>query len=128
MNKTQSTVLFVSNDLMLCKASSSVLRTAGYRVRATTPVHVAEAMHQNRYAAAVLCATLTQQDSEQVVEKIQREQPEIPLLTLRVGLLGEAPHPASAFVVDMLRGAQALVVAVQSVTGAGGSKRQSVAS
>jgi len=109
-------ILYIGNEPMLSKASSSLLRTAGYRVRTTCPAHMAEAVRGGQYSAVILCATLTTQESEAVVGKLEEANLRIPIVSLQVGSLGDAPHPSSTAIVDALRGPKALVGAVQSVT------------
>lgn len=112
----KSQLLYIGNDPELSKASSSLLRTAGYKVRSTNPLHVAEALQQVRFGAIILCATLSSGDVNVIVELVSRSQPEAPIVSLQVGLLGEIPHPASAIVVDALQGPNAFLGAVKSVT------------
>ena len=109
-------VLIIGNDPMLSKATTALLRGVGYRVRSTNPLHAAEAARDGRYTAVILCATLSNEETEETVRAIRHSQPYIPIVSIHVGLLGDAPHPASSVVVDALRGRQALITAVNSVT------------
>jgi len=111
----RSQVLYIGNDPLLSKATSALLRGVGYRVRSTNPQRAAEAARDNRYTVVILCATLSNEETEAAVETLQRAQPEIPIVSIHVGLLGDGPHPASTVVVDALRGPQALISAVDSV-------------
>jgi hypothetical protein len=75
-----------------------------------------EALNHTRYSAIILCATLSSQDVNVIVELAKRLQPEMPIVSLQVGLLGDVPHPASSVVVDALQGPRAFLGAVESVT------------
>ena len=112
----KSQVLFIGNDPLLSKATTTLLRGVGYRVRSTTPRHAAEAARQTRYMAVVLCATLSNEEMDGAVSVIQKMQPDVPIVSIHVGLLGDGPHPASSVVVDALCGPNALIAAVDSVT------------
>ena len=101
---------------MLSKATTALLRGVGYRVRSTNPLHAAEAARDSRYTAVILCATLSNEETEQAVAALQETHRGIPIVSIHVGLLGDAPHPASSVVVDALRGPQELISAVTSVT------------
>jgi len=113
---TRSQFLYIGNDPLLSKASSDLLRTAGYKVRATNPSHVGDAVREHRYLAVILCATLSAEEMNTIVDAVQQSQPEIPIISIQVGQLGDGPHPASAVVVDALLGPQAFLAAVHSVT------------
>lgn len=112
---SRTQVLHIGNDPLLSKATAALLRGAGYRVRSTSPRRVAEASRDSRYLAVILCATLSNEETDAAVSEIQKTQPGIPIVSIHVGLLGDAPHPASSVVVDALHGPNALVSAVDSV-------------
>src|SRR3954465_3435498 len=107
--RTRGQLLYIGNEALLTKASSALLRTAGYRVRATTPLHAAEAAREAHYAAVVLCATLSITEMDQIVRTVEACQPGIPIISVHVGLLGDGPHPSSSAVVDALNGPNALI-------------------
>lgn len=115
-SQSRAQVLHIGNDPMLSKATAALLRGAGYRVRSTNPRKVAEAARESRYVAVVLCATLCNEETEATVTEIRMAQPEIPIVSIHVGLLGDAPHPASSVIVDALHGPNALISAIDSVT------------
>lgn len=108
-------VLHIGNDPLLSKTTSALLRGAGYRVRSTNPRRVAEAARDSRYTALILCATLSNEETDAAVSEIHKTQPDIPIVSIHVGLLGDAPHPASSIVVDALHGPQELILALDSV-------------
>jgi len=112
-NKSQ--LLYVGNEPDLSKASAMLLKEAGFRVRLSNPFHAADAIREGRYGAIIFCATLSFAEMEQIVELAEAEQPGVPIVSLRVGLLGDAP-PTSTAVVNALNGPQALISAVRSVT------------
>jgi DNA-binding NtrC family response regulator len=114
-SNTRARLLYIGNEPLLNKASSALLRTAGYKVRVTTPFHANEAARESHYSAVVLCATLSTEEMNNVVEAMERSQPGVPIVSIHVGLLGDGPHPSSSAVVDALNGPNALIVAVQSV-------------
>jgi len=113
---SRTQVLHVGNDPLLSKATAALLRGAGYRVRSTTPRRVAEAARDSHYLAVVLCATLSNEETDVAVSEVQKLQPDTPIVSIHVGLLGDLPHPASSVVVDALHGPNALISAVDSVT------------
>ncbi|MGZ4788569.1 MAG: hypothetical protein ACXVZX_08605 [Terriglobales bacterium] len=53
---------------------------------------------------------------DRIAEMVESQQPGVPIISMRVGLLGDEPYPTSAAVVDALQGPQALIGAVRSVT------------
>jgi hypothetical protein len=108
-------LLYIGNDPELSKASVTVLRAAGHKVRATNPLHANEALHRIRYGAVILCATLSAEEVDFVVRLVKQAQPEPPIVSLQVGMLGELPHPASSLVVDALLGPHAFVGAIHSL-------------
>lgn len=112
----RSHLLYVGNDPLLNKSSAALLRGAGYKVRATNPSRITEAIHEHRYAGVILCATLSGDESAQTVEAVRQTQPEVPIISVQVGLLGDGPHPLSSIVVDALQGPAAFIGAVRSVT------------
>lgn len=116
MLTTRAHLLYIGNDPLLNKSSAALLRGAGYKVRATNPVHLMEAVQEHRYAGVVLCATLSGEESALVVETVRHTQPEVPIISVQVGLLGDGPHPLSSVVVDALQGPSAFIGAVRSVT------------
>jgi DNA-binding NtrC family response regulator len=112
---TRSQLLYIGNDPELSKVSSALLRSAGYRVRATNPLHVLEALSQTRFGAIILCATLSSNDVNLIVDLVKQRQPELPIVSIQVGLLGDGPHPASSIVIDALQGPLAFVGAIKAV-------------
>ena len=101
---------------MLSKATAEVLKRAGYKVRTTSPTHAHHTLRDDNFAAIILCATLTGDESNEIVETAMEVQPATPIVSVHLGLLGDAPNPSSAVVVDALHGPDALVNAVHSVT------------
>jgi len=67
-----------------------------------------------KFQAVVLCATIAAEQADQVVEVLSEEQPQTPIVSIHVGLLGDTPHPASTYVVDALAGPNALISAMKS--------------
>jgi hypothetical protein len=63
-----------------------------------------------------LCATLSTLEAERIVQAISEFQPRTPIISVHLGLLGDAPNPNSAIVVDALNGPQAFITAVNQVT------------
>ena len=114
VNRTH--LLYIGNEQLLNKSSAALLRGAGYKVRATNPSHMMEAVHEHRYAGVILCATLSREEAGQVVDAVRQIQPEVPIISMQVGLLGDGPHPLSSIVVDALQGPAAFLGAVKSVT------------
>ena len=113
---SRSHLLYIGNEPALSKASSTILKDAGFRVRATNPIHAADAVREARYSAVIFCATLCRDETEKLADLIEMLQPGVPIISLRVGLLGDGPCPTSAAVVDATQGPLALVGAVRSVT------------
>lgn len=111
----RSQLLYIGNDPLLSKASSALLRTAGFRVKSTNPLHVIEAARDCRYCAAILCATLSAEEMNAAVRAIELSQPDTPIICVQVGLLGDGPHPSSSVVVDAMQGPLAFIGAVKSV-------------
>jgi|SRR6185369_4375862 len=111
----KSQLLYVGNEPPLSKASAELLKRVGYRVRTTNPMHVLNALHEGRYAAVVMCATLTCEEAEAVVCALTTLAPETPIVSIHLGLLGDAPNPRSSMVVDALNGPQELIRAVDAV-------------
>jgi hypothetical protein len=109
-------LLYIGNDPLLSKSSAALLRDAGYKVRATNPSHVQEAAREHRYSGVILCPTLSGLEMNDIVEAVRQCQPEVPIISVQVGLLGDGPHPSSSVVVDALQGPQAFIGAVRSVT------------
>ena len=112
----KSIVLYIGNEPLLSKSSSALLRTAGYRVRATNPRHTNEAVREGHFGVVVLCPTLSNAETNAIIESLERDQPGVPIVSLHVGHLGDVPHPASSCVADVLQGPDALLRAVRSVT------------
>lgn len=111
--KTQ--LLYVGNEVMLSKATAELLKHAGYRVRTTNPTHARHALRDENFAAIILCATLNADESSEIVEIAIQTQPDTPIVSIHLGLLGDTPNPYSVRVVDALHGPEALVQAVHSV-------------
>ncbi len=116
MLTNKSHLLYIGNDPLLSKSSAALLRGAGFKVRVTSPSHLLEAAHEHRYAGVILCATLSGEESAQIVETVRHSQPDMPIISVQVGLLGDGPHPLSSVVVDALQGPAAFIGAVKSVT------------
>jgi hypothetical protein len=100
---------------MLSKASAELLKRVGYKVRTTNPLHARNAIREGSYAAVVLCATLSCDEAETIVQTVTSLQPDSPIVSVHLGLLGDSPNPGSAIIVDALHGPQALITAVESV-------------
>ena len=115
---TRVHLLYVGNEPMLSKASAELLKRAGYRVRTTNPVHADHTLRDERFGVVILCATLSGEEAEQIVETALGAQPATPIVSVHLGLLGDTPHPRSTVVVDALNGPDALVNAVDTVAGA----------
>lgn len=109
-------VLFVGNDPMLSKATAEVLKSAGFKVRTTNPRNIGHVIAAGGYIAVVLCATLESAEATQAIEAAERRQPGVPIVSVRLGLLGDGPPPEASVIVDALNGPEALVQAVRSVT------------
>ena len=101
---------------MLSKASAELLKRVGYKVRTTSPAHAPHALREVRFAAVILCATLSSEEAESVVKALNSFHTGVPIVSIHLGLLGDAPNPDSSIVVDALNGPEALVGAVESVT------------
>jgi DNA-binding NtrC family response regulator len=115
INTRKSQLLYIGNEPMLNKASAELLKRVGYKVRTTSPRHAVNAIHEAQYVAVVLCATLSSQETEAIVQAVTQLQPEAPIVSIHLGLLGDAPNPSSSIVVDALNGPQALISAVEAV-------------
>ncbi len=113
---SKSQLLYIGNEPLLSKATSALLRSAGYRVRSTSPSHIAEAVREGGFSVVILCATLSTCDSDLVVEVLERASVRVPIVSVQVGLLGDQPHPSSSLIVNALQGPEALVGAIHSVT------------
>lgn len=109
-------LLYIGNEPMLSKASAELLKRVGYKVRTTNPWHAMNAIREGSYVAVVLCATLSCQEAEAIVQAVTEIRPGTPIVSIHLGLLGDAPNPRSAIVVDALNGPQALISAVEAVT------------
>ncbi len=116
MMSTPKSVLYVGNDHDLSKASAALLKRAGYRTRTTNPLNAAGLIRDLKVSAIVLCATLSRQETDEVVEAAENLQPGVPIVSVHLGLLGDGPHPASSVVVDALQGPEALLHALEMVT------------
>ncbi|HVZ18173.1 MAG TPA: hypothetical protein VG897_13705 [Terriglobales bacterium] len=112
-SKTQ--LLYIGNEPDLSKASSALLKQAGFKVRSTNPLHAADAVREHRYSAVIFCATLSFSEMEKIARLMEIHQPGVPIISVRVGMLGDGPCPTSAMVVDALCGPQALIGAVRTV-------------
>jgi len=110
-------LLYVGNEPMLSKASAELLKRVGYRVRTTDPIHALQAVREGRFAAVILCATLSSEEADDVVKAAGDLKPPFPVVSVHLGLLGDGPNPASSVVVDALNGPEALVSAVEHVIG-----------
>ena len=113
---SKSQLLYIGNDPDLSKASAALLRSAGYKVRSTNPSHAGEALRESRYSAVILCATLSSEEADHIVEAVRYGHQDVPIVTVQVGMLGNLPHPASSVVVDALQGPHAFVGAIKSAT------------
>ncbi len=109
-------LLYVGNEALLSKATAELLKGAGYKVRTTKPLHADHTLRDDKFAVIILCATLSSDEAAQVVETASESQPETPIVSVHLGLLGDAPNPKSTIVVDALNGPDALVNAVNAVT------------
>jgi hypothetical protein len=109
-------LLYIGNEPALSKASSALLKEAGFKVRSTNPLHSADAVRETHYSAVIFCATLTRMEMDAIAQLVELHQPGVPIISLQVGLLGDGPCPTSTAVVDALQGPQALIGAVRSVT------------
>jgi DNA-binding NtrC family response regulator len=116
VSSQKSQLLFIGNEPMLSKASAELLKRVGYKVRTTSPVHALHALRDVRYAAVILCATLSSDEAESVVNSLNKFHDGVPIVSIHLGLLGDAPNPNSSIIVDALNGPEALVGAVESVT------------
>jgi hypothetical protein len=113
---TRPQLLYVGNEALLSKATAELLKRAGYRVRTTSPVNADQILRNDRFGVVVLCATLSSDEADRVVETTLGAQPETPIVSVHLGLLGDSPNPRSTVVVDALNGPDALVNAVDAVT------------
>jgi CheY-like chemotaxis protein len=113
---SKSQILYIGNEPTLSKASSALLRGAGYQVRTTSPSHAAEVVREGHFSVVVFCATLSLDEMESVVTLLGEGEQVVPIVSVQVGHLGDGPHPASSKVVDAMQGPEALVGAVQSLT------------
>ena len=109
-------LLYVGNEVLLSKATAELLKGAGYKVRTTNPAHSAHTLKDDKFEGIILCATLSSEEADEVVETAWSSQPDTPIVSVHLGLLGDAPHPKSTIVVDALNGPDALVNAVNAVT------------
>jgi hypothetical protein len=109
----KSQLLYIGNEPMLNKASAELLKRVGFKVRTTNPLHAVNAVRELNYVAVVLCATLSSDEAEKIVQAVIQLQPGTPIVSVHLGLLGDAPNPGSAIVVDALNGPQALISAVE---------------
>jgi CheY-like chemotaxis protein len=109
----KSQLLFIGNEPMLSKASAELLKRVGYRVRTTNPLNALNAVREGPYTAVILCATLSCEETEEIVRALATHP--APIVSIHLGLLGDGPHPASAVVVDALKGPEALISAVDAV-------------
>lgn len=116
MRAARRTVLYVGNDPLLSKSTCGLLRTNGYGARTCMPGNVRLMLRNTEVHVLVLCATMSSEESDQVVATVFEERPNVPIVSIHVGLLGDRPHPASTYVVDALAGPNALIAAMQSAT------------
>lgn len=110
-------VLYIGNEALLSKATAEVLKRSGFKVRATSPFHAHHALRRDNFLALILCATLTADETQEIVHTASEAQPDTPIVSVHLGLLGDAPNSKSTVVVDALNGPDALVRAVESVAG-----------
>jgi DNA-binding NtrC family response regulator len=111
----RSQLLYIGNEPLLSKASSELLKRVGYKVRSTNPPHALNALREGSYMAVVLCATLSSDEAEAIVQAVTTLMPGTPIVSIHLGLLGDAPNPASSVVVDALNGPEALITAVEAI-------------
>ena len=112
-------LLYVGNEALLSKATAELLKGAGCRVRTANPGHAGHPLKEERFGVIILCATLSSDEAGQVVETASVSQPDTPIVSIHLGLLGDAPNPRSTMVVDALNGPDALVNAVHAAARAG---------
>ena len=108
-------LLYVGNEALLSKATAEVLKRVGYKVRTTSPMHADHTLRDDKFGVIILCATLSGGEADRIVETALSSQPETPIISVHLGLLGDSPHPRSTIVVDALNGPDALVNAVDTV-------------
>jgi|SRR5690349_19664634 len=114
MRAVARTVLYVGNDPLLSKSTCGLLRANGFGARTCLPANIRLMLRNVKFQAVVLCATIAAEEADQVVEVLSEEQPQTPIVSIHVGLLGDTPHPASTYVVDALAGPNALISAMKS--------------
>jgi DNA-binding NtrC family response regulator len=111
----KSQLLYVGNEPLLSKASAELLKNAGYKVRTTSPLHAITAVRDGSFGAVILCATLSSEEADEIVTSVTQEHPDVPIVSIHLGLLGDGPNPGSSVVVDALNGPEALIQAVDTV-------------
>lgn len=109
-------VLYVGNEPLLSKATSELLKRSGYKVRTSNPVHAGTILRDEKFSAVILCATLSGAEADELVDLAFRNQPETSIVSVHLGLLGDAPNPRSTVVVDALKGPDELVNAVHTAS------------
>ncbi len=110
-------ILYVGNEPLLSRASAELLKGVGYRVRTTTPVNAANVFREGTFAAVILCATLSGHEAEELAAIVEEEVLRPPIISIHLGLLGDAPYSGSSIVVDALNGPEALINAVSAALG-----------
>jgi DNA-binding NtrC family response regulator len=109
-----SQILYVGNEPALSKVIAALLKRVGFKVRMASLGNAMQAIQSERFAVIILCATLASDEAEGIVRMVEQRQPGTPIVSVHLGLLGDAPNPASSVVVDALKGPDALIAAVQS--------------
>lgn len=108
-------MLYIGNEPILSKASAELLKRAGYRVRITTPLHAQNAIRDGQFGAVILCATLSSDEADQVVQAVAEMPQKPPVVSIHLGLLGDIPNPESSAFVDALNGPAALIEVVDTI-------------
>ncbi len=90
-----------------------MFRTNGYSARTCIPGNIRIMIRNAEFHAVVLCATISSDEADRVLESVFEERPHTPIISIHVGLLGDTPHPASTYIVDALAGPNALIAAMQ---------------
>lgn len=109
-------LLYIGNEPDLSKATCAVLRRGGYRVRTTNPLHVCTILRECKFGAIILCATLSSEETEMIVDQVQTQQQDVAIVSLHLGSLGDVPNARSTAIIDVLGGPDVLLHSIESLS------------
>ena len=109
-------ILYIGNEPDLSKATCAVLKRGGYRVRTTNPRHICTVLSDCKFGAIILCATLSSEETEMIVDHVQTQQQDVAIVSLHLGSLGDEPNARSTAIIDVLEGPDVLLHSIESLS------------